>query len=234
MLQPSWSSPGAATFLDTVTTRDEARGLQLALRASAIVFVTMLTAIAAQISIPLPFTPVPFTLQPMIVLLGGAALGARLGMTSQVLYLALGVAGLPVFAASATLPPGVARLFGPTGGYLMSYPFAAFLAGWLAESGFDRRYVTSVIAMAAGLAVVFAGGVLWLALVVQPSRGLAGALDAGFTPFVLADLLKLVVAAGIMPGLWWLRGRRGGWGPVRNTSRGSNGPTARAWCAAAP
>src|SRR5437879_5443517 len=89
MLQPSWSSPGAATFLDTVTTRDEARGLQLALRASAIVFVTMLTAIAAQISIPLPFTPVPFTLQPMIVLLGGAALGARLGMTSQVLYLAL-------------------------------------------------------------------------------------------------------------------------------------------------
>jgi len=210
MLQPSWSSPGASTFLDTVTTRDDARGVQVALRASAVVFVTVLTAIAAQISIPLPFTPVPFTLQPMIVLLGGAALGARLGMTSQILYLALGVAGLPVFAASAMLPPGLARLFGPTGGYLMSYPFAAFLAGWLAESGFDRRYITSVLAMAAGLAVVFAGGVLWLALVVQPSAGLAGALAAGFIPFVLADLLKLVVAAGIMPGLWWLTGRREG------------------------
>jgi biotin transport system substrate-specific component len=106
------------------------------------------------------------------------------------------------------LPPGVARLLGPTGGYLMSYPFAAFVAGWLAEGGFDRRYVTSVIAMAAGLAVVFTGGVLWLALYVQPSRGFAGALAAGFIPFVLADFLKLLVAAGVMPGLWWLTGRR--------------------------
>jgi biotin transport system substrate-specific component len=208
MIQPSWFSAFGTTLLDTVTTRDDARGLQVAQRAAAIAFVTVLTAIAAQVSIPLPFTPVPFTLQPMIVLLGGAALGARLGMTSQLLYLTLGVAGLPVFAASSTLPPGVARLLGPTGGYLMSYPFAAFVAGWLAEGGFDRRYVTSVLAMAAGLAVVFTGGVLWLALYVQPSRGFAGALAAGFIPFVLADLLKLLVAAGIMPGLWWLTGRR--------------------------
>src|SRR5713101_6661191 len=138
MLQPSWSSPGASTFLDTVTTRDDARGVQVALRASAIVFVTVLTAIAAQISIPLPFTPVPFTLQPMIVLLGGAALGSRLGMSSQALYIVLGLAGLPVFAASPVLPQGFARLLGPTGGYLMSYPIAAFVAGYLAERGFDR------------------------------------------------------------------------------------------------
>jgi biotin transport system substrate-specific component len=210
MIQPSLSSAEAATLLETVTTRNDARRLQVAQRVGAIVFVTVLTAIAAQVSIPLPFTPVPFTFQPMIVLLGGAALGARLGMTSQFLYLALGVAGLPVFAASATLPPGVARLLGPTGGYLMSYPFAAFVAGWLAEGGFDRRYVTSVIAMAAGLALIFAGGVLWLAFVVQPSQGLAGALAAGFIPFVLPDLLKLLVAAGVMPGLWWLTGRRNG------------------------
>ena len=78
------------------------------------------------------------------------------------LYLALGVAGLPVFAASPMLPQGAARLLGPTGGYLMAYPFAAFVAGWLAERGFDRRYLTAVLAMACGLAVVFAGGVLWL------------------------------------------------------------------------
>jgi biotin transport system substrate-specific component len=208
MIQTSLSSAEAATWLETVTTRSDVRRLQVAQRAGAIVFVTVLTAIAAQVSIPLPFTPVPFTFQPMIVLLGGAALGARLGMTSQFLYLALGVAGLPVFAASATLPPGVARLLGPTGGYLMSYPFAAFVAGWLAEGGFDRRYVTSVIAMAAGLAVIFAGGVLWLAFVVQPSQGFAGALAAGFIPFVLPDLLKLLAAAGVMPGLWWLTGRR--------------------------
>jgi len=122
---------------------------------AAVLFVTVLTIVAAQVSIPLPFTPVPFTLQPMVVLLGGAALGSRLGMTSQVLYLALGIAGLPVFAASPILPQGFARLLGPTGGYLMSYPIAAFVAGYLAERGFDRRYATSVLAMFAGLAIIF-------------------------------------------------------------------------------
>ena len=202
MFQPS------ATLLETVATRADSRGLQLAERVGAVAFVTVLTAIAAQVSIPLPFTPVPFTFQPMVVLLGGAALGARLGMTSQILYLALGIAGLPVFAASAMLPPGAARLLGPTGGYLMSYPIAAYLAGYLAERGFDRRYVTAVIAMAAGLAVVFACGVLWLGFVVQPTRGIAGALAAGFLPFVVPDLMKLLVAAGVMPGLWWLTGKR--------------------------
>ena len=202
MLQPS------ATLLETVATRADSRGLQLAERVGAVAFVTVLTAIAAQVSIPLPFTPVPFTFQPMVVLLGGAALGARLGMTSQILYLALGIAGLPVFAASATLPPGAARLLGPTGGYLMSYPFAACLAGYLAERGFDRRYVTAVIAMAAGLGVVFAFGVLWLGFVVPPTRAIAGALAAGFLPFVVPDLLKLLVAAGVMPALWWLTGKR--------------------------
>src|SRR5947209_4874703 len=202
MFQPS------ATLLETVATRADSRGLQLAERVGAVAFVTVLTAIAAQISIPVPFTPVPFTFQPMVVLLGGAALGARLGMASQILYLALGIAGVPVFAASAVLPQGAARLLGPTGGYLMSYPFAAFVAGWFAQRGFDRRYVTAVIAMAAGLAIVFACGVLWLRLVSQPSQGLTGALAAGFFPFVVADLVKLLVAAGIMPGLWWLTGKR--------------------------
>ena len=203
MLQPP------ATLLERLAPRADSRGLQLAERAGAVAFVTVLTAIAAQISIPLPFTPVPFTFQPMVVLLGGAALGARLGMTSQILYLALGIAGLPVFAASATLPHGAARLLGPTGGYLMSYPFAAWVAGHLAERGFDRRYVTSVIAMAAGLVVVFAGGVMWLGFVVEPSRGIGGALAAGFVPFVLPDLVKLLAAAGVMPALWWLTGRTG-------------------------
>ena len=113
---------------------------------------TALTAAAAQISLPLPFTAVPFTLQPMVVLLGGMALGPRLGMASQMLYLAAGIAGLPVFAASPMLPPGPLRLLGPTGGYLMAYPFAAFVTGALAERGFDRRYLTSVLAMLAGLA----------------------------------------------------------------------------------
>jgi biotin transport system substrate-specific component len=191
------------TLLSTMTTRAPSRGLQTAERAGAVLFVTILTAVAAQISVPLPFTPVPFTLQPMVVLIGAAALGARLGAASQVLYLALGLAGLPVFAVSPVLAHGAARLLGPTGGYLMSYPLAAFVAGALAERGFDRRYLTAVLAMACGLVVIFAGGVFWLATVVQ-ARGLSAALAAGFYPFIVADFVKLLLAAGVMPSLWWL------------------------------
>jgi biotin transport system substrate-specific component len=190
-------------LLHTIAARPD---VSTAIRAAAVLFVTVLTIVAAQISIPLPFTPVPFTLQPMVVLLGGAALGARLGMSSQILYLAAGIAGLPVFAASAVLPPGVARLLGPTGGYLLSYPFAAFVTGYFAERGFDRRYLTSLAAMAAGLAVVFAFGVAWLAWG-PPRAGLSTALAGGFFPFVIADGIKLLVAAAILPATWRFFGR---------------------------
>jgi len=193
------------TLLDTVTTRAKT-GIRAAEQIGAVVFVTILTAVAAQISIPLPFTPVPFTFQPMVVLLGAAALGPRLGLSSQILYLALGFAGLPVFAASPLLPQGAARLLGPTGGYLMAYPFAAFAAGWLAQRGFDRRYVTAVIAMTCGLAIVFAGGVLWLTIASKPPMGVPGALAAGLVPFIVPDLLKLLIAAAVMPGLWRITG----------------------------
>ena len=193
------------TFVDAILTRTNAN-FRAAERVGAVLFITVLTAVAAQISIPLPFTPVPFTFQPMVVLVGAAALGSRLGMASQVLYLAIGVAGLPVFAWSPTLPLGAARLFGPTGGYLMSYPFAAFLTGWLAERGFDRRYVSAVIAMICGLVVVFTGGVSWLMM--GGSRlGLSAALAAGLYPFVVADFAKLLVASGVMPALWKIIGR---------------------------
>lgn len=175
-----------------------------AIQAAAVVLLAALTAAAAQVSMPLPFTPVPFTLQPMVVLLGGAVLGRRLGMASQVLYLVAGIAGLPVFAASPVLPQGALRLLGPTGGYLMSYPFAAFVAGYLAERGFDRRYLTSVLAMGAGLAIVFACGVTWLALVAAPAAGFGVALRTGLYPFVPADIFKVFLAAAVMPGLWKL------------------------------
>jgi biotin transport system substrate-specific component len=187
------------------------RGIQLA----SVLFVTALTAAAAQISLPLPFSAVPLTLQPTIVLLGGLALGSRLGAASQILYLVAGIVGLPVFAASVTLPPGALRLLGPTGGYLMAYPLAAFVAGALAERGFDRRYVTSVLAMLAGLAIIFIGGVTWLGLFTRAAAGsapvgLQPALAAGFYPFVLVDLAKLAVAAALAPTLWRLIGRRRG------------------------
>src|SRR5688572_31427558 len=123
---------GQGTLVGTLAGQAD---LSVPIKIAAVLFVTVLTAAAAQVSVPLPFTPVPLTLQPMVVLLGGAALGPRLGLSSQVLYLLAGIAGLPVFAASATLPPGPLRLIGPTGGYLMSYPLAAFLTGWLAQRG---------------------------------------------------------------------------------------------------
>jgi biotin transport system substrate-specific component len=198
------TEPLPGTWLATVASGAD---LRPAIRAGAVLLMAALTAAAAQVSVPLPFTPVPFTLQPMIVLLAGAALGSRLGAVTQVLYLAAGLAGLPVFAASA-LPQGAARLLGPTGGYLMAYPLAAFVAGALAERGFDRRYLTSVLAMAAGLAVVFAGGVTWLALFARPAAaGFDAALRTGLYPFVPADLLKVCLAAAVMPAVWAVTGR---------------------------
>ena len=197
-----------STLLASLATRDDDRALRIGEQVGAVVFITVLTAVAAQISLTLPFTPVPFTFQPMVVLIGACALGGRLGMSSQVLYLLLGLAGLPVFAASPLLPQGVARLVGPTGGYLMAYPLAALVTGSLAERGFDRRYLTAFIAMAAGLTVIFAGGLSWLMIVLPPAQGWAGALRAGFSPFIVGDLIKLAVAAGVMPSLWWLTGSR--------------------------
>lgn len=192
------------TLLETLTARSRTKS-HLADRIGAVLFVTVLTAIGAQVSVPLPFTPVPFTFQPMLVLVGALALGAQLGTASQIFYLALGIAGLPVFAASPVLPQGAARLMGPTGGYLMAYPVAAFVAGWLAERGFDRRYLTAFVAMVAGLFVVYAGGVSWLT-VINPNGGISGALAAGFVPFIIPDLIKLLFAAGALPGLWWATG----------------------------
>jgi biotin transport system substrate-specific component len=168
------------------------------LRFLAVLFVTVLTAAASQVSVPLPFTPVPFTLQPVVVILGGAMLGARLGASAQALYLVLGLAGMPVFAFAPDLPQGVLRLLGPSGGYLMAYPLAAFVTGAMAQRGFDRTFGTSLAMMAAGLSVIFAGGVSWLA----KDLGLPSALAVGFTPFVLADGLKIVAAAAIMPRAW--------------------------------
>jgi biotin transport system substrate-specific component len=204
MAQPVSTS----TLVNVLVHRQD--GWRAAATTGAVVFVAALTAAAAQISVPLPFTVVPFTFQPMVVLLGGLALGARLGSMSQVLYLLAGLAGLPVFAASATLPPGALRLIGPTAGYLLSYPIAAFLVGRLAERGFDRRYGTSVLAMAAGLCVVYVGGALWLGLMTQiPDQGAVGlrtAFSTGVVPFVPADALKLLAAAAILPGMWRLIG----------------------------
>jgi biotin transport system substrate-specific component len=200
------------TLLRVLASRGDSIGTTRGIQIASVLFITALTAAAAQISVPLPLTNVPLTFQPMVVLLGGLALGSRLGSLSQVLYLAAGIAGLPVFAASATLPPGALRLLGPTGGYLMAYPVAAFVAGYLAERGFDRKYVTSVLAMFAGLLIIFLSGVTWLGLFARTVSssapvGMQAALATGLYPFILPDLIKLAIAAGLVPALWRLVGR---------------------------
>ena len=173
-----------------------------AVRAAGVMFMIALTAAAAQISFPIPGTAVPFTLQPMIVILAGAALGSRLGAASQMGYLALGIMGLPIFAASPLLPQGAARLLGPTGGYLMAYTVAAFVTGLLAERGFDRRISTSIVAMLAGVAVIYAGGLSWLATMHVGNVTLA--IAAGAAPFLVADVCKAILAAAALPQAWKL------------------------------
>ena len=168
--------------------------------ALAVALAVAATAAASQFTVTLPFTAVPATLQPMVVLLAGAALGARLGATAQAAYLLAGVIGLPVFAPSPLLPAGAARLIGPTGGYLLAYPLAAFVVGSLIARGWDRRYLTSALAMGAGLVVIYLGGVSWLMMGFQQSFAVAWA--GGVAPFLLADGMKVVVAAMLLPAAW--------------------------------
>ena len=194
-----------STLLDHVGISAASTGARATMRLGAMLFLTALTAAAAQVSVHIPFTPVPLTLQPMVVMVGAAALGARLGASSQILYLLLGIAGLPVFAASPILPQGFGRILGPTGGYLLAYPLAAFVTGYLAERGFDRRYFTSLLAMFAGLLTLFAGGVTWLAYFAGAPgapAGLSVALATGLYPFIVADFFKVCVASGVLPMVW--------------------------------
>lgn len=155
------------------------------------------TAAAAQVSVPLPWTPVPFSLQTMAVLLSGAVLGARLGASAQVLYLLAGIAGLPVFAAVPGLPAGAARLLGPTGGFLLAFPVAAAITGaWVAGTT-DRVWLRAVLGAAAGTAVLYAGGTAWLAMLVPGGVPEAAAL----TLSVLgpADVIKMAAVAALVP-----------------------------------
>lgn len=185
-----------ATLGLTLTRRLSARSAWLA-DALLVVGGSLLVAALAQVSIPLPFTPVPVTGQTFAVLLVGAALGARRGAASLALYVAQGVLGLPVFAGGAS---GLARLAGPTGGYLVGFVAAAYVVGFLAERGLDRRLFTALAAFLAGEIVIYIVGVSWLAYFV----GWGKALLAGLWPFLPGDALKAVLAALALPSAWTL------------------------------
>ena len=157
----------------------------------------VLTAAAAQVSLTLPGSPIPFTLQPMAVLLAGVVLGARQGALSQVLYLVAGAAGAAVFAWSPVLLPGAARLLGPTGGFLLAFPVAAAVAGVLSDRSVTRGVIGTMAAMAAGLVALYAGGIAWASLFV-PATTSAGVV-ATFAPYALADLVKVALVAPFVP-----------------------------------
>lgn len=162
-----------------------------------------LIAAAAQVSLPLPFTPVPVTGQTFAVLLVGSALGTVRGGSAGSLYLLVGLAGVPVYADGSS---GWAVVSGATGGYLIAFPLAAALAGWLAEHRWDRRFSSAVGAMLTGNVLIYLLGLPWLAVVLD--TGLEKTLALGFYPFVVGDMVKLYLAAALLPSAWRLVGER--------------------------
>lgn len=165
-----------------------AADMLLVLGASALI------AIAAQVAIPLPFTPVPLTLQPLAVIFIGVALGSTRGAASAALYLLEGFSGLPVFAQGHG---GAIWLVGATAGYLYSYPFAAWVAGFVSERGLGNSVVRAVSGMLLALGVIYAGGWSWLAMLSGPRAAWA----AGVAPFLVADIVKVAIGAALLPKL---------------------------------
>lgn len=152
-------------------------------QAVAVVIFAIITALSARLSLPpLPGTQIPFSFQPLAVIVAGGLLGARLGAASQILYLLAGLSGLPVFVLGSILAP--------SGGYLMAYPLAAFVVGVIAEGTLERR-LTGLIA---GMLVIYAGGVAWLSFTI----GMERAFMTGVAPFVGADAVKVALALVIL------------------------------------
>jgi biotin transport system substrate-specific component len=170
-----------------------------------VVFASLMTAAAAQIALPVPWSPVPITGQTFAVLLSGAVLGPRRAFAAQVLYLIEGASGLSFFAGGVA---GAAVLAGPTAGYLAAFPFAAALTGWLCARGWDRRFITMLAAMLIGSSVIFALGLAGLSRFLPPGQLLA----AGLLPFLPGDLVKAAAAALTFPQVWKRLGERGGSG----------------------
>ncbi len=167
-----------------------------------VVAASLVTAAAAQLEIRLPFTPVPITGQTFAVLLCGIVLGARRAFAAQMLYLVEGAAGMPFFSGGAA---GALHLLGPSGGYLLSFPFAAALTGVLAEKAWDRKPVTMFLTMLAGSTLIFAVGLAQLSRFVPANQ----LLSAGLLPFIPGDIVKSLLATAALPLAWRLVPRTG-------------------------
>jgi biotin transport system substrate-specific component len=164
-----------------------------AVKVFAVIFGTLVLAASSHISVPM--VPVPITMQTLAVTLVGALYGWRLGGLTVLAWLAEGAIGLPVFAGGTG---GLARFLGPTGGYLLAFPLAAVLTGWLVERGWNGRRITlAFAAMLAGNAVCLLVGAAWLATIVGPQKAIA----AGLAPFVVGGVLKSVLGAAILQAI---------------------------------
>ena len=168
---------------------------------SLVVAFSLLTALAAQIAIP--GGPVPITAQTFVVLLTGALLGSRLGAMALIVYLIEGASGLPFFAQGQG---GIAVLLGPTGGYLVAFPAAAFITGAFAENGWDKRFWTAVIAMAVGSIVILLAGLAWYSLLTRTSPLIA--FQVTVLKFIPGDIIKILAAAAALPAGWSLLKRK--------------------------
>ena len=172
-------------------------------RSVGLVFVfSLFIAAAAQFSIHIG--PIPITGQSFAVLLTGALLGSRLGAMAVIAYLIEGAVGLPFFAPGG--PPGIARFLGPTGGYLVAFPAAAYITGAFAEHGWDKKYLTAVAAMAIGSVVIFLGGWAWFAILTNTPP--VAAFKIAVWPFLPGDVIKISLAAAVLPTGWALLKRK--------------------------
>jgi biotin transport system substrate-specific component len=169
--------------------------------AAAVVVASLFVAVCAQVELRLPFTPVPISGGTLGVLYAGTLLGSRRGAAAVALYLFEGAAGLPVFSGGAV---GAAHLLGPTGGYLLGFPAGAFVAGLLAERGWDRSPARAFATMLIGSVPIFGLGLVGLARFVPAGT----VLSRGLWPFVPGDLIKAALSAGLLPLGWRVVGRR--------------------------
>lgn len=192
------------TALAQAIPRPRTRGGSLAFDAALVLGGSLFIAVLAQVSIRLPFTPVPITGQTLGVLLVGTAYGWTRAFLTLGLYLAEIAFGLP-FAAEGKAGLEVLTLTTPSGGYLWGFLLAATVTGWLANRGWDRDLRSSISVMLLGNVVIYLVGIPWLMAVLEVS--LLEALELGLAPFVIGDLLKLLIAAGLLPAAWRLTGR---------------------------
>lgn len=170
----------------------------------AIIVITGSLLIWASAKIQVPFYPVPMTMQTLVILGLGFALGPRLGLATLMLYMAQGAMGLPVFAGSPEKGIGLAYMAGPTGGYLLGFALAIFACGHLAELGWDRSVIKTALAMIIGNGLIYLPGILWLGTMIGWDQPV---LEWGLYPFLLGDGLKIILAMTILPFAWRMLNR---------------------------